>query len=164
MIVSSRKVPQSHLTRGLYVLACLYLFASREQTRRRSWLERLAGKALFRGSQGRAKIAQFVIDLLGFPYGLGDFFAEQIAVTVAQAVYETFHSCFLEAEYPGKCCVRYIFPLRRETTAQDIKDASPAALFTLIAQLPQRALHHCRRPAHVENSFWRPFVRFLLRN
>ena len=39
-------------------------------------VERLARKALFRGSEGRAKIAQFVVDLLGFPYGLGDFFAE----------------------------------------------------------------------------------------
>ena len=39
-------------------------------------VERLARKALFGGSQGRAEIAQFVVDLLGFPYGLGDFFAE----------------------------------------------------------------------------------------
>ena len=52
-----------------------------ERMRRRTW--QLAGKALFRGSQGRAEIAQFVVDLLSFTYGLGDFFAEQTAITVA---------------------------------------------------------------------------------
>ena len=39
-------------------------------------VESLAGKALLRSSEGRTEIAQFVVDLLGFPYGLGDFFAE----------------------------------------------------------------------------------------
>ena len=39
-------------------------------------VESLPGKALLRSSEGRTEIAQFVVDLLGFPYGLGDFFAE----------------------------------------------------------------------------------------
>ena len=52
--------------------------------------------ALFRCSQGRAKIAQFVVNLISLPYGLGDFFAEQIAVSVTQPVYEIFHCRFLK--------------------------------------------------------------------
>src|SRR5262245_44017879 len=56
---------------------------------------RVARNALLRRSQGRAEIAQFVVDLLSFPYGLGDFFAEQTAVTVTQPVYEIFHCRFL---------------------------------------------------------------------
>jgi hypothetical protein len=67
----------------------------------------------------------------------------------------------MDAEYSGKCCIRYVFPVRTETSAQDIKDASSAALFTLVAQSPQRALDHCRSPSDIENSFWRPVVRFL---
>jgi len=39
-------------------------------------VEGLVGKALLRSSEGRTEIAQFVVDLLGFPYGWGDFFAE----------------------------------------------------------------------------------------
>ena len=119
---------------------------------------------LLRGREGRAEIAQFVVDLVSSSYGLGDFFAEQTAVTVAQPVYEIFHCRFLKAEYPGKCRVRYILPFCGEAITQDIKDAASAALFTLVAQSAQRSLDHCRRPAHVENSFWRPVVRFLLRN
>src|SRR2546429_8108288 len=83
-----------------------------ERMRRRTW--QLAAKALFRGSQGRAEIAQFVVDLVSSSYGLGDFFAEQTAVTTTQPVHEIFHCRFLKAEYPGKCRVRYILPLRRE--------------------------------------------------
>ena len=44
--------------------------------------EEFAGEALFRCSQGRAEIAQFVVNLISFPYGLSDFFAEQVAVSV----------------------------------------------------------------------------------
>src|ERR1043166_2487878 len=130
----------------------------------RTDLAEFARKALLRGSQGRAEIAQFVVDLLSFTYGFGDFFAEQPAVTVTQPVYEIFHCRFLKTEYPGKCCIRYILPLRSEAITQDIKDAASAALFTLVAQSAQRALDHCRRPAPVENFLWRPVVRFPLRN
>jgi len=133
-----------------------------ERTRRRNW-KTLPGW-LLRGREGRAEIAQFVVDLVSSSYGLGDFFAEQTAVTVAQPVYEIFHCRFLKAEYPGKCRVRYILPFCGEAITQDIKDAASAALFTLVAQSAQRSLDHCCRPAHVENSFWRPVVRFLLRN
>src|SRR6202035_5291706 len=126
--------------------------------------EDFAEEALFRCSQGCTEIAQFVVNLIGFPYGLGDFFAEQIAVSVTQPVYEIFYCRFLKAEYPGKSRVRYIFSLRSETTTQDIKDTPSTALFALIAQSAQGPLDHCRRPAHVENSFWRPIVRFPLWN
>ena len=59
-------------------------------------VNRLPEDALFRCSQGRAKIAQFVVNLISLPYGLGDFFAEQIAVSVTQPVYEIFHCRFLK--------------------------------------------------------------------
>src|SRR5512135_2109139 len=97
-------------------------------------------------------------------HGFSDFFTEQIAITLAQPVHKTFHRRFLKAECSGKCCIRYVFPFGSETSAQDIKDASSAALFTLVAQPPQRALNHRRSPAHIENPFWRPLVRFLLWN
>src|SRR2546430_13996789 len=94
----------------------------------------VGGEALFRGSQGRAEIAQFVVDLRNFPYGLGDFFAKQTALTTTQPVDKIFHCRFLKGEYPGKCSVRYILPLRSEATTQNIKDAPSSAFFTLVAQ------------------------------
>src|SRR5215471_6646068 len=126
--------------------------------------QEFTGEPLFGCSQCSAKIAQFVVNLTSSPYGLSDFFAEQIAVSVTQPVYEIFHCRFLQAEYPSKRRVRYIFPLRSEATTQDIKDAPSSALFTLVAQSAQGSLDYCRRPAHVENSFWRPVVRFPLWN
>src|ERR1043166_7213731 len=62
------------------------LFAVRERYTDLRVNEEFAGEALFRCSQGRAKIAQFVVNLICFSYGLGDFFAEQIAVSITQPV------------------------------------------------------------------------------
>src|ERR1700686_2358866 len=117
MIISLGKVLPDTFGQRLYVLGSH--FFSRCANEQGGGVN----EALSRGSQGRAEIAQFVVDLLRFTYGLGDFVAEQTAITVTQPVYEIFHCRFLNAECPGKCRVRYIFPLRSETTTQDIKDA-----------------------------------------
>src|SRR4029450_11397518 len=99
-----------------------------------------------------------------FAHGFSDFFTEQSAITLTQPVHKTFHCRFTKPEYFSKCCIRYVLTLGRETTTQDIEDASSAALFALVAQPPQGALNHRRRPAHIKNSFRRPVVRFLLWN
>jgi len=75
MIVSSGKVPQPlwPVDRTFW-RACVCL---QRANRRDGGVGRgSGGKALLRCSEGRTEIAQFVVDLLGFPYGLGDFFAE----------------------------------------------------------------------------------------
>ena len=93
---------------------------------------------------------------------MGDFFAEQGAIAVTQSVHERFHSRLPKTEGAGKPCVRDIFPLCSETAAEYIKHTPAAVLFALIPKLSQRALGHCRGPAHIENSLGRP--RFPLRN
>ena len=93
-------------------------------------------RKLFRGTQRCAEIAQLVIDLIGSPDSLSDFFAEQSAITITHSMHKRFHCRLAKPEYSGKCCVRYILPLRSETTAQHIKDPSSAALLTFVAQSP----------------------------
>src|SRR5204863_7803363 len=119
---------------------------------------------LFCRAQRRAEIAEFVVNLTGSFNGLSNFFAEQRAIAFAQPVYKTFHRCLLQAERFRELSVGNIFSLRCEAGVQHIKHPSTTALFTFVAQSPQRALDHCRRPAHIENSFRRPIFRLLLWN
>ena len=46
---------------------------------------------LFRGTQDRTEIAELLVDLVGSLDGLGNFFAEQRAIALAQPVNEAFH-------------------------------------------------------------------------
>ena len=82
MIISSGKAPASQILRMRVFLLPL----GGRVTPCAARVKSLPGKTLLRGGQGRAEIAQFVVDLVSFSNGLGDFFAEQIAITVTQPV------------------------------------------------------------------------------
>jgi len=112
--------------------------------------------ALFCGAQRGTKITQFVVDCFRSFDSLTNFFAKQRAITFAQPVDNTFYCRFLQAEGLCKFGIRNIFPLRHKAAIQDVKNTPAAMFFAFITQKPQRALRHCRCPAHIENSLWRP--------
>src|SRR5205823_5342207 len=118
----------------------------------------------FSDTQHRAEIPKFVLDFVDFLDGTGNFFAEQRAITLAQAMHETFRSDFRQTERLCEPGAGNIFPLSRETNAQNVKNATAATPFTFIAQSPQRALDHRCCPADIKNPFRRPVLRFFCWN
>src|SRR3981081_320777 len=94
------------------------------------------------GGKHSTQMPDFCVDLGGIGHGLGHFFAEKTAVTLPQAMHQTFYRRLGHSQGARKRGVGDVLPLGGQATAQSFKGAQAPLAFAFFPQPAQRLLDY----------------------
>src|SRR4051794_38885273 len=110
------------------------------------------------GAQGRAKVTDLVVHLRLRFHGLGHLFPQELAISSAEMMEQTFDRQLRHSQSARKLFVTNLLTVRGEMTLQDGENSAPSFAFAFQPQPAQRLFGNRRGPARVKERFgWRSF-------